>query len=141
MEKEIRKSNVYLTCPAKPGPTLTFLGKSNMPKFIREFNEKVKNENGKYVKVEIKLFRNGTYEFKIKDSPLVHKIFNRPDNYAQLKKDEKREIRKKDRKEISQEELQELVHQMLPFLNTTDLIKAQKMVVGTVNSLGVKIKE
>ncbi len=141
MEREvIRKSNVYLVCPAKPGPSLTFLGKSNMPKFVREFNEKVKNENGKYVKVEIKLFQNGTYEFKIKSSPLIYKLLNRPDNYALLKKDEKKKLREKDRKEISQEELQELAHQMLPFLNTTDLTKAQKIVVGTANSLGMKIK-
>src|SRR5688572_20900741 len=107
MEREIiRKSNVYLNCPAKPGPNLTFLGKSNMPKFVREFNEKVKDKNGKYLKVEIKLFKNGSYEFKIKNIPLtyliIYQLFNRPSNYRQLKKEEREAVKKKERKEISQ---------------------------------------
>ena len=144
MEKEfVRKSNVYLVCPAKPGVTLSFLGK-NMAKFTREFNEKTKDKVGEWVKVEVKVFQNGNYEFKLKNTPLTYRIiyqlFNRPINYRQLKKEEREEVKRKERKEISQDEFQELTRQMLPFLNTTDLTKAQKMVAGTVNTLGVKIK-
>ncbi|MCE8162642.1 MAG: hypothetical protein I3273_02300 [Candidatus Moeniiplasma glomeromycotorum] len=139
MKKEvIRKSNINLTCPAKPGASLAFLGK-NMAKFTREFNEKFKDKNDKYVKVEVKIFRNGNYEFKIKNSPLVHKLLNRPDNYEQLSKEEKKKIREKERKEISSKEFQALVKEMLPFLNTTNFEKAQKIVAGVARSVGVKV--
>jgi large subunit ribosomal protein L11 len=141
MEKEvIRKSNINLTCPAKPGASLAFLGK-NMAKFAREFNEKVKDKSAKYVKVEVKIFRNGNYEFKIKNPPLIHKLLNRPDNYEQLSKEEKKKIREKERKEISSEEFRILVQEILPFLNTTDLGKAQKIVAGVAQSVGVKVNQ
>ena len=141
MEKKVvRKSNTYLTCPAKPGPDLSFLGK-NMAKFVREFNEKVKDKSGEYVKVEIKVFQDESYEFKIKNAPLIYKLFNRSAGYKQIKvKEERRKIRDKERKEISWEEFQALVKEILPFLNTTDLEKAQKIVAGTARSAGVKIK-
>jgi large subunit ribosomal protein L11 len=144
MEKVIRKSSVYLTCPAKPGRDLAFLDK-NMAKFTREFNEKTKDKVGERLKVEIKVFQSGKYEFKIKNTPLVHRILsqilNRPSNYRQLKKEEREKIRREERKEISQSELQELTQQMLPFLNTTDLTKAQKVITGTIGSLGMKVKD
>ncbi|KLL02408.1 MAG: 50S ribosomal protein L11 [Mycoplasmataceae bacterium RC_NB112A] len=139
MEKEfIRKSNVYLVCPAKPGSSLSFLGK-NMVKFARDFNEKNKDKVGEYMKVEIKIFQDGSYEFKTKNTPLTYLLLNRPNNYGQLSKEERKKIREKDRKEITQAEIQKLAQQMLPFLNTTDLNKAQKIVIGTVNTLGIKI--
>jgi large subunit ribosomal protein L11 len=101
MEKKIvRKSNVYLTCPVKPGPGLSFLGK-NMAKFTREFNEKTKDKLGRYLKVEIKVFESGNYEFKIKNAPLVYYLLNRSNNHKQLSKEEKKKAREKERKEIS----------------------------------------
>ena len=141
MQKEIiRKSHVYLTCPTKPGRDLSFLDK-NMGKFTREFNEKVKDKSGECVKVEIKIFQDKSYEFKVKNTPLIYKLRNRVINYPQLDKKEQKEVRRKERREISQTEFQEIVCQMLPFLNTSDLTKAQKMVASTAKSAGVKIKE
>src|SRR5688572_25093728 len=102
MEKEfIRKSNIYLVCPAKPGHSLAFLGK-NMAKFTREFNEKTKDKSGECVKVEVKVFRNGNYEFKVENTPLVYKLLNRLSNYGQLEKEEKKKpARKREKKLVS----------------------------------------
>ena len=117
MEKVIRKSNFYLVCPAKlgqqTGRILVFLGK-NMAKFIRDFNERTKDRSGEYVKVKMKVFQDGNYEFKVENVPLVYKLRNRLSNYEQLSKDEKKKAREKERKEISQAEFQEIVRQMLP---------------------------
>ena len=42
---------------------------------------------------------------------------------------------------LSKDKLRQIAQEKLPYLNTTDLTKAQKIVAGTAKSAGIKIIE
>lgn len=141
MSKEkIGTRNLQLICgQAKPGANLSFL--KNMVLFCKEFNndEKIKNRRGELVNVKIVVYDDKSYEYNIGTSPSTYLLKNRPNNYKELKKEERKKTQEKEKKEIPPAELEEIARKMMPSLNTDDIEKAKKIVAGTARSAGIKI--
>jgi len=114
---------------ARPGQKLAFLGKNAM-KFCREFNDRTKEiESSKIVNVRVAVKEN-SYQFFIEGrvtSDLIKKIVG-----------EEKGTRKK---EINKSEIKKIIQEKLEYLNTEDYEKAEKTVIGTVRSFGVKVNE
>jgi large subunit ribosomal protein L11 len=114
---------------AKPGQKLAFLGKNAM-KFCREFNEKTKEmESWKIVNVRV-VVKEGSYQFFIEGrvtSDLIKKIVG-----------EEKGTRKK---EISKSEIKKIIQEKLEYFNTENYEEAEKTVIGTVRSFGIKVNE
>ena len=114
---------------ARPGQKLAFLGKNAM-KFCREFNDRTKEiESSKIVNVRV-VVKENSYQFFIEGrvtSDLIKKIVG-----------EEKGTRKK---EINKSEIKKIIQEKLEYLNTEDYEKAEKTVIGTVRSFGVKVNE
>lgn len=128
-KKIIRRSSIQLVCgQAKPGASLAFL--KNMALFCREFNEKNKDKNGTLVNVEITVYVDNSYKYVIGTPPTSHLL---------------KEIIGKEKgtrkKEISKEEIKKIVQAKLEHLNAEDYEAAEKIVLGTVRSFGLKVNE
>ena len=143
MSKEIvRRSKVRLVCgKAKPGANLAFL--KNMALFCKNFNDdkEVKKRMGELVNVEIIVYEDKSYDYNIGTSPSVYLLKNRRSDYKELKNKspEKKEAQEKERKEFTAAEIEKIAREIMPSLNTDDLEKAKKIVVGTIRSFnGVK---
>jgi large subunit ribosomal protein L11 len=136
MKERIRRSCVQLICgQARPGASLAFL--KNMALFCKEFNEKTKNRVGEFVSVEITVYKDKSYEYNIGTSPSTYLLKGRRSDYKQLKtKDERKEARGKEKTKISSEELEKIAREKMSSLNTDDLEKAKKIVMGTIRSYG-----
>src|ERR1043165_5682469 len=134
-KKPSRIDNIQLPCgKATPGQKLASLDTTSGPgtpkimvPFCREFNERTKKRQspGKLISVKIKVFPNGSYQFKDKSTPTVHLIRKRRDDYKELsgskeKKEERQKAREAERKEITWEELKKIAQIKLPDLNTDD---------------------
>ena len=128
-----KKKSIYsLQLPpgqAKPGQKTAFLGKNAM-KFCREFNDRTKEiESSKIVNVRV-VVKENSYQFFIEGrvtSDLIKKIVG-----------EEKGTRKK---EINKSEIKKIIQEKLEYLNTEDYEKAEKTVIGTVRSFGVKVNE
>ena len=123
MKKEIiRRSNIQLICgQAKPGASLAFL--KNMAFFCREFNEKTKDRSGTLVTVKITVYKDNSYDYVVRTIPSSYLI--------------KKAIG--DKKEISSRDLDKIVQEIISGLNTEDVEKAKKIVIGTAQSAGIVI--
>jgi large subunit ribosomal protein L11 len=140
-KKIIRQSTIQLISgQAKPGVNLTFLGKK-MALFCKEFNnnEKAKEKSGKLVNVEVTVYNDENYEYKIGTPPIIYLLKNRRSDFKTLSKDERKKELEKERKEISSAELERIAQEMMPSLNTEDLEKAKKIVIGTARSINIKV--
>ena len=114
---------------ARPGQKLAFLGKNAM-KFCREFNDRTKEiESSKIVNVRV-VVKEDSYQFFIEGrvtSDLIKKIVG-----------EEKGTRKK---EISKSEIKKIVQEKLKNLNTENYEEAEKIVIGTVRSFGIKVND
>ncbi|CAI2162267.1 13544_t:CDS:2 [Funneliformis geosporum] len=103
---------------AKPGQKTTFLEKNAM-KFCKEFNQQTKElESSKILNVRIIISENKDYQFAIQGqitSNLIKKVGS-------------------EKKTLSAEEIEKIAQEKLPYLNTTDIEKAKKIVAGSVRS-------
>ena len=114
---------------ARPGQKLAFLGKNAM-KFCREFNERTKEiESSKIVNVRV-VIKEDSYQFFLEGrvtSDLIKKIVG-----------EEKGTRKK---EISKSEIKKIIQEKLEYLNTENYEEAEKIVIGTVRSFGIKVND
>jgi len=105
----------------KRGAKLAFL--KNMHLFVTEFNDKTKDNNGKLVTVKFILYNDNSFNYIIGNTPTSNLI--------------KELVGEK--KEITKKELSLLSEKIIPFINTENLEKAKKILIGTALSIGIKI--
>jgi len=121
--------------PAPPvGPALGQHG-LNIAEFCKKFNDKTKDQLGFKLPVEITVYQDRTYKFKIKQpaaSELLKKALN-------IEKGS-REPNKKKVGTITKEKIREIAKKKMPDLNTTDIDKASRIIEGTARSMGITIK-
>lgn len=124
IKKKIGVRSRQLICgKEKNGPKLAFL--KNMHLFVREFNEKTKEKDGEIVTARIVMYEDGTYSYSVKGIPnsvLIKRIAG-------------------EKKEITKEQLLCLTKEVLIHLNTDDVSKAYKMLLGTAKSSQIKVIE
>jgi len=140
MSKKI-KSRLKLQIPggqASPAPPIgPILGQQgiNIQDFCTKFNQETKDKQGEVLSVDLIVYEDRSFDFKIKGSPasfLLKKAVG-------AEKGSGRPNVKKVGK-ISKEKVKEIAQKKLEDLNTNDLEKAMKIVEGTARSMGIEIE-
>ena len=122
--------------PAPPvGPALGQRG-VNIMEFCKAFNDKTKSMAGKPVPVEITVYKDKKFDFKIKSPPASFFI-----KEAVKLKGGSNEPGRNIVASISKKQLEEIAKQKMNDLNAHDLEEAIKIIGGSARSMGIEVKE
>lgn len=118
---------------AKPGPALAGVG-INMPEFTRAFNDATRSRGDEPVPVEITVYKDKSFEFKLFTSPASYKL-------KQAAKIQKGSANSKTTiaATITIAQLREIAEYKLPDLNTDSVEAAMRIVAGTAKNMGIII--
>ncbi|MCD6528041.1 50S ribosomal protein L11 [bacterium] len=120
--------------PAPPvGPALAQHG-INIAEFCQKFNDATKDRGGMTVPVEIKIYEDGTYDFRLKQPPTAQLI----KKMAGIEKGSGQPNKIKVGK-LTKEQIRRIAQQKLPDLNTDNLDAAMRIIEGTAKSMGIEI--
>jgi len=121
--------------PAPPvGPALGQHG-LNIGEFVNKFNEATKDKGDDIIPVEISIYEDRTFDFKLKTPPasdLLRKA-------AGVEKGSGKNILSKAGK-ITKAQLREIAERKMEDLNANDIESAMKIIEGTARSMGIEIK-
>ncbi len=121
--------------PAPPvGPSLAQHG-LNIGEFCQKFNDATKNQTGFIIPVEITIYEDRTYEFKLK-SPPASELLKKA---AGIEKGSSQPNRTKVAK-ISKAQLKKITEQKISDLNTDNIEQAMKIIEGTAKQMGITIE-
>ena len=122
--------------PAPPvGPALGQRG-VNIMEFCKAFNDKTKSLAGKPVPVEITVYKDKKFDFKIKSPPASFFIREA----AKLKSGSK-EPGRNIVGFISKQQLKDIAEKKMADLNAHDLDEAAKIIAGSARSMGIEVKD
>ena len=122
--------------PAPPvGPALGQRG-VNIMEFCKAFNDKTKSLLGKPVPVEITVYKDKKFDFKIKSPPASFFI-----KEAVKRKSGSKEPGRNIVASISKKQLEDIATQQMKDLNAHDLDEAVKIIAGSARSMGIEVKE
>ena len=122
--------------PAPPvGPALGQRG-VNIMEFCKSFNDKTKSLAGKPVPVEITVYKDKKFDFKIKSPPASYFI-----KEAVKLKGGSKEPGRNIVASISKKQLEDIATQKMNDLNAHDLDEAVKIIAGSARSMGIEVKE
>ena len=122
--------------PAPPvGPALGQRG-INIMEFCKAFNDKTKSMAGKPVPVEITVYKDKKFDFKIKSPPASYFI-----KEAVKLKGGSKEPGRNIVASISKKQLEDIATQKMNDLNAHDLDEAVKIIAGSARSMGIEVKE
>lgn len=121
--------------PAPPvGPALAQHG-LNISDFCQKFNDATKDKTGFVIPVEVKVYDDRSYDFKIKQPPaseLLKKVVG-------IEKGSGIPNKKKVAK-ITKEQIKNVAENKMPDLNTDDVEQAIKIIEGTARSMGIEVE-
>lgn len=121
--------------PAPPvGPALAPHG-INIGEFCQKFNEKTRDKIGFKIPVDITIFEDRSYDFKLHQPPtseLLKKI-------AGIEKGSGQPNKVKVGK-ITREQLRKVAEQKMEDLNTQDIEAAMRIVEGTAKNMGIVVE-
>ena len=122
--------------PAPPvGPALGQRG-VNIMEFCKAFNDKTKSMAGKPVPVEITVYKDKKFDFKIKSPPASFFI-----KEAVKLKGGSKEPGRNIVASISKKQLEDIANQKMNDLNAHDIEEAIKIIAGSARSMGIEVKE
>ena len=122
--------------PAPPvGPALGQRG-VNIMEFCKAFNDKTKSMAGKPVPVEITVYKDKKFDFKIKSPPASFYI-----KEAVKLKGGSKEPGRNIVASISKKQLEEIAKKKMEDLNAHDLEEASKIIAGSARSMGIEVTE
>ena len=122
--------------PAPPvGPALAQYG-LNISEFCQRFNDATKEQIGFTIPVEISIYEDRTYDFKVK-SPLASELIKKA---IGIEKGSGTPNKTKVGK-ITRAQLKEVAEKKLSDLNTKDIEKAMKIIEGTAKNMGIEIEK
>jgi large subunit ribosomal protein L11 len=139
MAKKI-KAQIKLQIPAgqaNPAPPVgTALGPQgiNIGEFCQRFNEATKDKMGNIIPVEITIYEDRTYEFKLKTPPAADLL----KKAAGIDKGSSEPNRKKVGK-VTRAQIREIAEKKMADLNASDIEAAMKMIEGTARNMGIEI--
>jgi len=122
--------------PAPPvGPALAQHG-INISEFCQKFNDATKDRTGFKIPVEITVFQDKSYNFKLKQPPASDLL----KKAAGLEKGSGEPNRKKVAK-LTRAQLEEIAKKKMPDLNADGLEQAVKIIAGTAKNMGIEIEK
>ena len=122
--------------PAPPvGPALGQRG-INIMEFCKAFNDKTKSMAGKPVPVEITVYKDKKFDFKIKSPPASYYI-----KEAVKLKGGSKEPGRNIVASISKKQLEDIAKEKMNDLNAHDINEAVKIIAGSARSMGIEVKE
>ena len=117
------------------GPALGQRG-VNIMEFCKAYNDKTKSMAGKPVPVEITVYKDKKFDFKIKSPPASFFI-----KEAVKLKGGSKEPGRNIVASISKKQLEDIANQKMNDLNAHDLEEAVKIIAGSARSMGIEVKE
>ena len=122
--------------PAPPvGPALGQRG-VNIMEFCKAFNDKTKSMAGKPVPVEITVYKDKKFDFKIKSPPASFFI-----KEAVKLKGGSKEPGRNIVASISKKQLESIAKEKINDLNAHYIEEAIKIIAGSARSMGIEVKE
>ncbi len=135
--KTIVKINIQAG-KANPAPPVgTALGPHglNIQQFCLQYNEATKDKMGEVVPVEITIFEDRTFEFKLKTSPTAELL----KKAAGVEKGSGEPHKKKIGK-VTKDQVKEIAEKKMVDLNAYDVDQASRIVEGTARSMGITVE-
>ena len=121
--------------PAPPvGPALAQQG-LNIAEFCKKFNDLTKEKIGSTIPIEITVYEDKTYNFKLK-SPPASELLKKA---AGIEKGSGEPNKKKIGK-ITKAQLREIAEKKMGDLNADDIEQAIKIIEGTARSMGIIVE-
>jgi large subunit ribosomal protein L11 len=121
--------------PAPPvGPALGQHG-LNIQEFCTKFNEATKDKGGDIIPVEISVYEDRSYDFKLKTPPAAVLL----KKAAGLKKGSGKPLQEKIGK-VTKAQVREIAEIKMPDLNTDDIEQAAKIIEGTARQMGLTVE-
>lgn len=124
----------FIAGQAKPGPALAGVG-VNMPEFTRAFNDATRDRGNEPVPVQITVYTDKSFEFKLFTAPASYKIKQAAKIQSGAANSKTTIIGT-----ITKEQLREIAEYKLPDLNTDDVEAGMRIVAGTAKQMGVVIE-
>jgi len=122
--------------PAPPvGPALGQAG-LNIQEFCQKFNAATVGNKGEIIPVEITIFEDRSYDFKLKTPPTSDLL----KKAAGVEKGSGKPLREKVGS-ITREQLKAIAEKKMPDLNANDIEAAMKIIAGTARQMGITIRE
>ena len=141
MAKQIVKK-IKLQIPAgkaTPAPPVgTVLGPAgiNLQEFCTKFNDATRDKMGDILPVEISLYDDRSYDFKLKTPPAAFLL----KKYAKIQKGATKG-KNETVATISRDSLKEIAETKMADLNAYDVDAAMKIIEGTAMNMGIKIED
>lgn len=138
MAKVVKK--IKLQVPggqATPAPPVgTALGPAgvNIGEFVKQFNDKTRDQMGDILPVEISVMDDRSFSFVVKVSPASRLILK----WLKLEKGSQKPPSKVGT--LTKAQVREIAEKKMPDLNTTDVEQAEKIIAGTARSMGIEVK-
>ncbi|MFO7807347.1 MAG: 50S ribosomal protein L11 [Candidatus Moraniibacteriota bacterium] len=121
--------------PAPPvGPALGQHG-LNIQDFCSKFNEATKEMQGDVIPVEISVFEDRSFDFKLKTPPASDLL----KKAAGVEKGAGNVLTEK-AGTITKDQVREIAEKKMPDLNAEDINSATKIIEGTARSMGIKVE-
>ena len=123
----------FIAGQAKPGPALAGVG-INMPDFTRAFNDQTRDRGNEPVPVEITVYKDKSFDFKLFTAPASYKL----KEAAKLQKGSKNS-KTTIVATITLEQLKKIAEYKMPDMNTEDIHAAMHTIAGTARNMGILI--
>ena len=141
MAKQIVKK-IKLQIPAgkaTPAPPVgTVLGPAgiNLQEFCTKFNDATRDKMGDVLPVEITLYEDRSYDFKLKTPPAAYLL----KKYAKIQKGATKG-KNETVATISKATIKEIAETKMADLNAYDIESAMKIIEGTAINMGIKVED
>ncbi len=123
---------------ATPAPPVgTALGPHgiNLQQFVLQFNEATKDKQGQVTPVEITIYEDRTFDFKLKTPPAAYLLRVAAGIEKGSGVPNKTKVGK-----VTKAQVKQIAEQKMNDLNANDVDAAMKIVEGTARSMGIEIK-
>jgi len=121
--------------PAQPvGPALGQHG-LNIQEFCVKFNEATKDQKGDIIPVELSVFEDRTYTFRLKTPPASELIKKAAGIQKGSGMPHKNKVGN-----ITKDQLKEIAKRKMPDLNAHSIDEAAKIIEGTARQMGVEVR-
>ena len=120
--------------PAKVGQALGPHG-INLQQFMLQVNDATKAQQGQVVPIEITIFEDRTFEFKLKTPPAAYLLRVAAGVEKGSGTPNKAKVGK-----VSKAQVKEIAEKKMGDLNANDVDAAMKIVEGTARSMGLEVK-